>query len=117
MLCSADLPTKFWEYAFYFFLRIHDVLPHGKNTISPYKKATLCMLDLSRLHTFGCRIYALSTRRRQGKVTTDNIICGKLLGYGGSMNNFIYINDATRKIGRAAHASFDRRNSPRPSRI
>jgi hypothetical protein len=107
MLCSADLPPKFWEYAFYFFLRIHAVLPHGKNTILPYQKATLRMPDLSRLRTFGCRIYALSTRRLQGKVTTDNIICGKLLGYGGSMKNCIYINDATRKIGRATHASFD----------
>jgi hypothetical protein len=65
------------------------------------------MPDLSRLHTFGCRIYALSTRRHQGKVTTDNIICGKLLSYGGSMKNFIYINNATRKIGRPTHASFD----------
>jgi hypothetical protein len=108
MLCSADLPPKFWEYAFYFFLRIHDVLPHGNNTISPYQKATLSLPDLSRLRTFGCRIYALSTRRRQGKVTTDNVICGKLLGYGGSMKNFIYINNVTRKIGRATHASFDK---------
>jgi hypothetical protein len=107
MLCSADIPPKFWEYAFYFFLRIHAVLPHGKNTISPYQKTTLHMPDLSRLRTFGCRIYTLSTRRRQGKVTTNNIICGKLLGYGGSMKNFIYINNATRKIGRATQASFD----------
>jgi hypothetical protein len=81
--------------------------PHGKDTISPYQKATLRLPDLSRLRTFRCRIYALSIRRRQGKVTTDNVICGKLLGYGGSMKNFIYINNAIRKIGRATHASFD----------
>jgi hypothetical protein len=90
-----------------FLLRIHAVLPHGKNIISPYQKAILRMPNLSRPRAFGCRIYALSTGRHEGKVTTDSIICGKLLGYGGSMKNFIYINDTTRKIGRATHASFD----------
>jgi hypothetical protein len=63
--------------------------------------------DVSRLHTFGCRIYAIATTRRDAKLTTDNIICGRLLGYGGSMKTFIYKNLKTKKIGRATHATFD----------
>jgi hypothetical protein len=31
MLLGTKIPPKFWEYAFYFFLRIHAILPHGKN--------------------------------------------------------------------------------------
>jgi hypothetical protein len=107
MIYSARLSAKYWEYAFYFFLRIHNVLPHGKNTISPYQMATVHPDDLSCLHIFGCRINALSTTPRGGKVSTDNIIQGRLLGYGGSMKNFILMNDTSGKIFRATHATFD----------
>jgi hypothetical protein len=31
MLYSSALEPKFWEYAFYFYLRVHTVLPPGKN--------------------------------------------------------------------------------------
>jgi hypothetical protein len=40
ILFGANLPPKHWEYAFCFFLRIHTVLPHGNNTVSPYHLAT-----------------------------------------------------------------------------
>jgi hypothetical protein len=92
VLYSARLSAKYWEYAFYFFIRVHNVLPHGKNDISPYHKATGHPADLSRLRTFGCRINALSTTPRDGKVSTENIIQGRLLGYGGSMKKIILLN-------------------------
>jgi hypothetical protein len=106
MLCSED-PPKILGIRILLFLRIHDVLTHGKNMVSPYQTATLRVPDLSRFRTCGCRIYALSIHHHQGKVTMDNNICGKLLGYGGSIKKIIYINDTTQKIGRATHASFD----------
>jgi hypothetical protein len=81
MLQGAKLPPKFWEYAFCFFLHIHVILPNDKS--------------------------ALPTTHRDGKATTSNIIQGTLLDYGGSINNFAYVNDKTGKIGRAAHATFD----------
>jgi hypothetical protein len=52
-------------------------------------------------------MYAFPTTRRDGKATTSNIIQGTLLGYGGSMKIFVYLNDRTFKIGRATHATFD----------
>jgi hypothetical protein len=58
MLFGVNLPPKYWEYAFYFFLRIHKVLPHGKNTVSPYHMATNCPVDLTRLRTL-CRLHSL----------------------------------------------------------
>jgi hypothetical protein len=107
MLINAHLPPRYWEYAFYFFLRIHTILPHGTNTESPYYKATKKQPDLSRLRTFGCQIYALGTNKRFGKLTTDNIVRGCFLVYGGSMKNFIYKNLETQRICRATHATFD----------
>jgi hypothetical protein len=114
MLISAHLPPRYWEYAFYFFLRIHTVLSHGTNTESPYFKITNKQPDLSRLRIFGCWIYALSTKRRYGKLTTDNIARGRFLGYGGSMKKNIYENFDTMRICRATHATFDEAelNSP-----
>jgi hypothetical protein len=78
-----------------------------KNDILPYHKATGHPADLSRLRTFGCRINALSTTPRDGKVSTENIIQGHLLGYGGSMKKNILLNEATGKICRSIHATFD----------
>jgi hypothetical protein len=38
MLYSAGFLHRYWEYAFYFYLRIHAVLPHGESPITPYHK-------------------------------------------------------------------------------
>jgi hypothetical protein len=63
VLISAHLPPRYWEYAFYFFLRIHTILPHRMSTESPYYKVTKKQPDLYRLRTFGCHIYALGTKK------------------------------------------------------
>jgi hypothetical protein len=107
MLYSADLRPKFWEYAFYFYLRVHTVIPHGKNKLYPYHLVKGTPADVSNLRTFGCLMYAISTKRRDAKLTTENIIRAKFLGYGGSMKTFIYYNIKTKKRGRATHAPFD----------
>jgi hypothetical protein len=107
MLHSASLAPKYWEYAFYFFLRIHMLLSHGKNQDSPYFKATLMNADFSLLHTFGCHIYALGTQHRYGKLATDNIVEGIFLGYGSTTKTFIYQSTETNRICHATHAIFD----------
>jgi hypothetical protein len=90
MLFDANLNPKYWESAFYFFLRIHTVLPHGKNNVPPYHLATHRPADISRLRTFGCAIYALSTKKRVGKLAMENVTKGIFLGYGASMKTSIY---------------------------
>jgi hypothetical protein len=90
MLYSADLLTKFWEYDFCFYLRVRIVLPHGTNKLSPYDLVKGTPADVSNLRTFGCLVYAISTKRRDAKLTTENILRAKFLGYGGSMKTFIY---------------------------
>jgi hypothetical protein len=107
MLYSAQFPPKYWEYAFYMYLIIHSDMPHGSNTISPFQLVIGYPNDMTRLRTFGCVMYALATTHHDAKLTTDNIICGRLLGYGCSMQTLIYENSKTKKIGRATHATFD----------
>jgi hypothetical protein len=107
MLYSADLLPKFWEYIFYFYLRVHTVLPHGKNKLSPYHLVKGAPADISNIRTFGCLMYAISTKRRDAKLTKEKIIRAKFLGYGGSMKTFIYYNIKTNKRGRATHTRFD----------
>jgi hypothetical protein len=107
MLHGAALACKYWEYAFYFFLRVHTVLPHGTNTISSYHTATHKPSELSRLQMFGCTIYDLAPKKRMAKLTMDNVACGIFLGYGASMKTFIYENVHTHRICRATHATFD----------
>jgi hypothetical protein len=107
MLYSAHFHPAYWEYAFYFYLRIHAILPHGDNITSPFEAIMGYPADVSRLRTFGCRVYSLATTLRDAKLTTDNIICGRLLGYGGSMKTFMHENSKTKKTGRATHATFD----------
>jgi hypothetical protein len=60
MLYSAGFTPRYWEYAFYFYLRIHAVFPHGENIISPYHKVVDHPVDLLLLRAFGCRMYTLS---------------------------------------------------------
>jgi hypothetical protein len=107
MLHGSGLKSSDWEYDFYFFLRIHAILPHGINKITPYRVITGRDAEVDRLRKFGSHIYALPLARRDGKAKTTNIIEGTLLGYGGSMKNFIYRNNRTKKEGRATHATFD----------
>jgi hypothetical protein len=77
MLYSADLEPKFWEYAFYFYLWVHMVLPHSKKQISPNHLVMGFPADVINLQTFGCVMYTISTKLRDAKLTTENIIHAK----------------------------------------
>jgi hypothetical protein len=74
MLYSAQFSPKYWEYAFYMYLRVHTVMPYGANTISPFQSVMGYPAEVDRLHTFGCLLYALATACREAKLTTDNSI-------------------------------------------
>jgi hypothetical protein len=107
MLHGAALACKYWEYAFYFFLGVHTVLPHGTKIISSYHKATHKPTELSRLRMFGCTIYALAPKKCMAKLTMENVARGIFLGYVASMKTFIYENIRTHRICRATHATFE----------
>jgi hypothetical protein len=54
MLYSAQFSPEYWEYAFYLYLRVHTVLPHGANTISHSQSVMGYPAEVDRLRTFGC---------------------------------------------------------------
>jgi hypothetical protein len=99
MIFSAALKPRFCEYTFYFYLPVHMAITYGKNKISHYHLIMGLPTYVSNLRTFGCLIYAISTKRRDTKLTTENIIRAKLLEYDGSMKTFIFYNLETKKRG------------------
>ena len=114
LLESANLPSKYWEYAFYHSLDVMNILPHGDNSTTPYELACGKPPDLSNLRIFGSRMYALEISKRDGKQTVDHAVPGRFLGYGGSKSIFLYKSDITGEICRATHATFDEANLDAP---
>ena len=57
MLTGANLPVKFWPYAFHHWLRIHNSIPSRDQLSSPLTIALNQTNDFSSFRTFGCRIW------------------------------------------------------------
>ena len=106
MLFAAGQPLSLWPYALQYYVLIHNALRHGDRTESAYTICTGRRFDLSRLRVFGCRIYALPSDKRDVKLDV-HARSGIFLGYRKSMRNALYLDDATGKIKKARHVSFD----------
>jgi hypothetical protein len=109
MLSGANVPVKFWPYAFHHYLRLYNVIPHGEATMSPMEICTGRRPNLSQLRTFGCRIYALPARpqhRRQEKLHADTRR-GIFLGYAQTFKNALYYDKTTEAIKICQHVAFD----------
>ena len=59
MLAGAGLEPCFWPYAFRHFLFLYNITPHRSRDASPSTICSSHLLDLSLLHTFGCRVHIL----------------------------------------------------------
>ena len=65
LLIGADLPIKFWPYAFHHYLRLKNAtIPVRGQTKSPTELATGKKDDLSKIRTFGCRVWVRQPGRR-----------------------------------------------------
>ena len=106
MLGGAGLPPKFWPYAFYHFLRLYNVTPHGDKA-SPYTIENGKNPNLSHLRVFGCRVYALPARpHRPDKLVSDGRV-GTFLGFSKTMKNVLYFDLETETVKPAQHVAFD----------
>jgi hypothetical protein len=106
MLGGAGLPPKFWPRAFYHFLRLYNVTPHGD-------KASPCAIEngknqnLGHLRVFGCRVCALPARpHRPDKLVPDGRV-GAFLGFSKTMKNVLYFDVETETVKPAQHVAFD----------
>ena len=57
LLFGANLPVKFWPYAFHHVLRIRNAIPHRGQEASPLFLSTSKKDNFTKLRTFGCRVH------------------------------------------------------------
>ena len=107
MLVGANLPAKFWPYAFHHYLRIKNGLPSKSQSKSPIELTTGKREDLSNLKTFGCRVWSKPPTRRKAKFKC-NARKGIFLGYlPHTKRNILYYDVQTDKVKIATHIQFD----------
>jgi Reverse transcriptase (RNA-dependent DNA polymerase)/GAG-pre-integrase domain len=106
LLYGADLEPTFWPYAFQHFLRLSNMMPHAGHKTTPYEILYSRPPDLSRLRTFGCRVYVRPPGDRPAKLA-PHVDRGIFLGYQQTFQNIIYYDLATKQIKINTHARFD----------
>jgi Reverse transcriptase (RNA-dependent DNA polymerase) len=108
LLAGADLVPSLWPFAFFHFLRLYNLQPHQGNDSgkTPFELVTGQIPDLSRLRTFGCRVYVRPPGGRKRK-TTDNTRIGQFMGFKTSSKNILYLDSKTREVKEAFHVRFD----------
>ena len=73
MLQGSNLPMKYWPYAFYHFLRVHNLTPCAGEKISPFEKVTGKRPNLRNLNLFGCRVWVRPPGRRSDRRSNHTI--------------------------------------------
>ena len=106
ILHASGLDLKYWNFAFYHFIRLFNFFPHGNRDKSPFELIRGYKPDLSLLRVFGCNVYIRPPGRRTSKLE-PHVIKGRFLGYTSTMKQIYYLEDNTNKIKIAAHARFD----------
>ena len=107
LLLGASLPAKFWPYAFHHWLRITRSLPSRDQDVAPYTVTTGKTDDLSKLRTFGCRVWVRPPGRRRAKLV-PNSRKGLFLGLlPNTDKNIIWYDVETGRVKVAKHARFD----------
>jgi hypothetical protein len=106
MLTGADLRPNFWPYAFYHYIRLYNLMPHGNRPTSPLVLCGGAVPDLSKLRTFGCRVHVRPTTSRYGRVVPNSRL-GIFLGYSRSLSVLYYYDVESSIVKTATHARFD----------
>jgi hypothetical protein len=107
LLSGADLPIKFWPYAFHHALRLINALPGRDQEQSPLHIITGKRENLRHFKTFGSRVWVRPTTRRRGKFQ-NNSRKGIFLGFvPDTTRNIVWYDVASNRPKIASHATFD----------
>ena len=107
LLTGANLPIKFWPYAFYHAMRLANAFPERGEPMSPLEKATDRKENLSSFRTFGCRVWVRPPGRKKAKLQ-PNSRKGVFLGFVPySTRNILWYDVETNRVKIAFHARFD----------
>ena len=107
MLHGANLKMKYWPYAFYHYLRIHNMTPHGSQDKMPNKLLTGQRPDISYLRTFGCPIIALPPQDRRPDKLHNAPRHRTFLGFSQTSRNAIYLDKITNNVRYTSDIEFD----------
>jgi hypothetical protein len=111
MLWGGCLLISYWPFAFTKYLAIKNAaLPYRGAIMSGDKKASGKRTNLSRIHTFGCRVWVKHSSAKSKKYSVDTKK-GRHLGHvdGGTRTkkNSLWADDATGKVKLGYHLRFD----------
>jgi hypothetical protein len=106
LLGGANLELRYWTYAFYHYLKIYNLVPHGDDDVSPYEKCTGIRPDLSKMRTFGCLVTILDDNKRKTGKANYLSRHGIFLGFTDTFKQ-IHYEDETGHIKTASHVVFD----------
>ena len=107
MLFGANVPFRWWPFAFHEFQRLVNCYPAPGQSISKFEHATGKRPDFA-LHTaWGCHVYAQSTKRRSARLATKHIKKGMYMGKTSTDQNFYYVDLSSNILCSARHGRFD----------
>jgi hypothetical protein len=109
MLWGGCLLIAYWPFVFTEYLAIKNAaLPHRGAIMSGDEKASGKQTDLSRIHTFGCRVWVKHTSAKSKKYSVDTKK-GRYLGHmaGGTKKSSLWVDNATGKVKLGYHLCFD----------
>ena len=106
-LMGANLPIKFWPYAFHHCLRIRNSIPSRDHDASPLKMAFNRVDDFTHFRTFGCRVWVRPPGERPAKFR-PNPRKGIFLGFmPNTTRNILWYDEETHCVKIATHIRFD----------
>ena len=89
MLYWANMPSKFWDYAFYHYIRGRNVSLHGRDDKAPFEQVTGIQTDLRLWRTFGCHVWICPSGKRKHKLD-NHVNKGIFLGYIDTLKNIYF---------------------------
>lgn len=107
MLTGANLPIKFWPYAFHHWLRINNSLPSRDQTSSPLQIGHNKSDDFTNFRTFGCQVWVCPPTRRGAKFRNRSRK-GIFLGFlPHTTTNILWYDPDSNFVKIAKHAQFN----------
>ena len=107
MLLGEKFDLKYWPYAFYHYICLYNIIPHGSSILTPFEQVTGKRPNLSSLKTFGCWCYVRLPGCRPAKLETHSQK-GIFWGYTATMKNIYYLDLDSNRIKTALHARFNK---------
>ena len=107
MLGGAELPPKFWLYAFHHWLHLYNVTVHCDQQASPFELCTGTQPDLHLLWVFGCHVYSLPAHPCCPDKLVSDTCAGIFLGFLKTMKNVLYYDTDSEVVKLSQHVAFD----------